>query len=82
MAVNLSVKNVPDHIAERLRRRAAKHHRSLQGELMAILEESLVARDRSLAPVEVLAAVRASGLQTPAEAVKFVREDRNARSRR
>jgi plasmid stability protein len=38
MAVNLSVKNVPDELAARLRERAERNHRSLQGELMAILE--------------------------------------------
>jgi plasmid stability protein len=38
MPVNFSIKNVPEHVAERLRDRAARHHRSLQGELMAILE--------------------------------------------
>ena len=81
MAVNLSIKNVPDHIAEKLRRRAAKHHRSLQGELMAILEESLT-RETLLTPAELLAKIRASGLRTPDEAAKFVREDRDARSRR
>ena len=38
MPVNLSVKNVPDELAARLRERAERNHRSLQGELMAILE--------------------------------------------
>ena len=38
MPVNLSIKNAPDLIVERLRRRAARNHRSLQGELMAIIE--------------------------------------------
>jgi len=38
MPVNLSIKNVPDALAARLRERAARNHRSLQGELMAILE--------------------------------------------
>ena len=37
-AVNLSIKNVPETVARKLRERAAQHHRSLQGELMAILE--------------------------------------------
>ncbi len=41
MPVNLSIKNVPNLLAERLRHRAEQHHRSLQGELMAILEEVL-----------------------------------------
>lgn len=38
MGVNLSIKGVPDELAEVLRQRAARNHRSLQGELMAILE--------------------------------------------
>ncbi|MBI5278794.1 MAG: Arc family DNA-binding protein [Burkholderiales bacterium] len=37
---NLSIKDVPDAWAEALRRRAARNHRSLQGELMAILEQA------------------------------------------
>lgn len=37
---NLSVKDVPDDLAERLRQRAARNHRSLQGELMAIIEQA------------------------------------------
>ena len=40
MAVNLSIKNVPDDLAARLRSQAAQHHRSLQGHLLAILEEA------------------------------------------
>ena len=38
MPVNLSIKNVPDAMAAKLRQRAERNHRSLQGELMAILE--------------------------------------------
>ena len=38
MPVNLSVKNVPDALAERLRRRAGRNRRSLQKELLSILE--------------------------------------------
>lgn len=41
MAVNLSIKNVPDALAERLRARALVNHRSLQGELMAMLDRTL-----------------------------------------
>jgi predicted nucleic acid-binding protein/plasmid stability protein len=36
--VNLSVKNVPDELAELLRQRAARNRRSLQRELLSILE--------------------------------------------
>jgi antitoxin FitA len=42
MSVTLTIKQVPDRIADKLRTRAAASHRSLQGELMAILEESLL----------------------------------------
>jgi plasmid stability protein len=41
MAITLTIKQVPEQLAERLRERAAAHHRSLQGELMFILHESL-----------------------------------------
>ncbi len=40
MPVNLSIKNVPDAVAEALRTRAERNHRSLQGELMVILESA------------------------------------------
>jgi plasmid stability protein len=41
MPVNLSIKNVPDDLAERLRERARRNHRSIQGELLTILEEAV-----------------------------------------
>jgi hypothetical protein len=41
MPVNLSIKQVPDELAERLRRRAARNHRSLQRELLTILEATI-----------------------------------------
>lgn len=37
---NLSIKDVPEALAEALRQRASNHHRSLQGELMAIIEQA------------------------------------------
>ena len=41
MLVNLSIKNAPDDVVDRLRERAERHHRSLQGEMLAILEEAV-----------------------------------------
>lgn len=38
---NLSIKDVPEQWAETLRQRAARNHRSLQGELMAIIEAAV-----------------------------------------
>lgn len=81
MSVNLSIKNVPDQLAEQLRKRAARHHRSLQGELMAILEENLGNR-RSLTPGELLLKIRTSGLKTPEEAARLIRRERDERSHR
>jgi plasmid stability protein len=40
MSLNLSIKGVPESLAERLRARAERNHRSLQGELMAIIERA------------------------------------------
>jgi plasmid stability protein len=76
--VNLSIKNVPDEVVERLRARAARHHRSLQGELLAIVEEA-VRPAPHLTPAEVLAEVRRLGLETPAEAADMARADRDGR---
>ncbi len=78
MPVNLSIKNAPDHIVERLRARAERNHRSLQGELMAIVEAA-VREDRPATPAEILAGVRGLGLQTPSEAAALVRADRDGR---
>ncbi len=39
---NLSIKDVPEPWAEALRQRAAQNHRSLQGELMALVEQAVV----------------------------------------
>ena len=41
MPVNLSIKNAPDEIVRLLKERAKKRHRSLQGEVLAILEEAV-----------------------------------------
>jgi plasmid stability protein len=78
MTVNLSIKNVPEALAERLRRRAAARHRSLQGELLAILEEA-VAGERRITVDEARRLVLERGLETPNEAGQMVRADRDAR---
>jgi plasmid stability protein len=76
MPRTLSIKNVPDHIYERLRKKATEHHRSLQGELMAILEAGLMEKE-TLSPVALLSKVHESGLQTPSESAEWVRQDRD-----
>ena len=78
MPVSLSIKSVPDDLAKRLRRRAAKHRRSLQGELMAILEETVGVQDR-LTPEQALERIQRLGLRTRSESVRMIRQDRDAR---
>ena len=74
---NLSIKNVPEHVVAQLRMQAKQHHRSLQGELMAILEEALV--PRGLTVEEVARRVQERGLRTPDESTAMIRADRDAR---
>jgi antitoxin FitA len=79
MPVNLSIKNAPDDVVRRLRERAARNHRSLQGELMAIIEEA--AKPSTTQPVtiaEYRARIRALGLASRDEAAAIVRADRDA----
>jgi plasmid stability protein len=71
--VTLSVKNVPIDVAKRLKNRAARNHRSLQGELQAILEEA----GRTMTIQDIAAFVKRIGLKTPSESVQMVREDRD-----
>jgi plasmid stability protein len=49
MPVTLTIKQVPERLAQKLRARAEASHRSLQGELMLILNEA-VAPDRVSEP--------------------------------
>jgi plasmid stability protein len=58
MLVDLSIKNVPDAVAHRLRQRAARHHRSLQGELMAIIEAAARQDIEAAARQDIEAAAR------------------------
>jgi plasmid stability protein len=75
-AVTLSVKNVPSDLAKRLKARAAKNHRSLQGELMAILEQA--AQVTTLADLVSLAnRLAVKGITGDSAAI--IRADRDAR---
>jgi hypothetical protein len=58
--------------------RACRHRRTLQGEVLAILEETLRSDER-LGRDEVLAEVRRLGLHTPSESASRIRADRETR---
>jgi len=81
MAVTLSIRNVPDEVAKALRRRAASHHRSLQGELLALLHETALSESR-LTPHQILERARSLRLRPGPRSLAIVRRDRNARARR
>jgi antitoxin FitA len=74
---NLSIKNVPEELVAQLRERAREHHRSLQGELMAILEDSV--RPELMTIDEVYQQVKKLGIQTDSDSAAMVRENRDTR---
>ncbi len=81
MGVVMTIKDVPESLAAELRRRAAEHHRSLDREVVAVIEAGL----DSGAPrtiEELHARVQAMGLHTPSDSVAIIREDRDAGHRR
>ncbi|ACI50804.1 conserved hypothetical protein [Gluconacetobacter diazotrophicus PA1 5] len=77
--MNLSIKNTPEDLVQKLRMRAERHHRSLQGELMAIIEAA-VAHEPEQSVFGVLAEIRMMGVATPSESTEMVRHDRDARA--
>jgi len=77
MAVTLTIKQVPEKLVKRLQRRAAQNHRSIQGELLTLLEDALSPQELSVR--ELHREIRELGLRTPAESVRMIREDRDAR---
>ncbi|HSV52243.1 MAG TPA: hypothetical protein VLJ57_09020 [Burkholderiaceae bacterium] len=66
---NLSIKDVPEAWAEALRRRAANNHRSLQGELMAIV-------GCAVAEAEATSTTAGAG-NAPSKPVRIVGYDRS-----
>jgi hypothetical protein len=76
MSVSLSIKDVPAPIVRELRRRAKANRRSMQGELLHILENA-VRRPKPFDAQGLLREIKALGLSTPSESVRMIREDRD-----
>ena len=75
---NLSIKDVPEAQIVALRERAKRNHRSLQGELRAILDEVAPTAPKKKKTIEELSAyVKTLGLTSKDEATKWIREDRD-----
>jgi antitoxin FitA len=76
--MNLSIKNVPEPTVRRLRERAARRHRSLQGELLDIVVAA--AREEPAADLAgLLAEIRELDLPRVNESVAMIRADRDGR---
>ena len=74
--VDLSIKSVPEHIAESLRKRAENNNRSLQGELLTILEESV--QTEQLTVEDAARKIEKFNLETGDEAAEMIRRERDA----
>ena len=79
MPITLSIKNAPDDVVETLRQRARANHRSLQGELLAIIEAA--ARPPATQPNrldELMARIKALNLPQGGErSVDIIRRERD-----
>ena len=78
MPASLSIKNVPDAVVERLRARAARNRRSLQGELLDLIER---AADElpTISARDVYERIRKLKLPTGERSADIIREMRDAR---
>lgn len=76
---SLTLKNIPQEKLEKLKIKAQEHHRSLQGEMMSIIDDALSSPKSVLTPAEAYARAKALGLGGPNESTRMIREDRDAR---
>ena len=78
MGVNLSIKNASEDVVQRIKERAAKNHRSLNGELLSIIEEAAKPAHK-LTIEQAVERIRALRLPpSPSEAAVLVRADRDS----
>ena len=79
MATTLTVRNVPPALHARLKRRAEAHRRSLNGEVLALLEEAVeqTSEEERRAAIERIDRLRENGPvihDSPAEIKRKMRE--------
>ena len=81
MPVSLSIKNVPEDIVEKLRARAQRNRRSLQGELLDVIEKAADAT-AALTIEQLYERAKARGLSARSgDSVRMVRKMRADRTR-
>ena len=80
MGINISIKNVPKAKVDKLKARAKRNHRSLQGELLALIDQAtgmLPPPEGSVTIEQLVENGRRLGLSTSSESVRMIREDRD-----
>jgi plasmid stability protein len=72
MSQTLTIRNVPDSLARKLKTRAERNHRSLQGEVMAILVHASAANaaEQTAAPYRASVTERAEKTTVPGTALQ------------
>ncbi len=76
---SLTIRDIPRPVLEQLKARADRHRRSMQGEVLAILESAAADPAPRRTVAEALAYVRALGVRTSADAAGMIRADRDGR---
>ena len=76
---SLTIRNIPEPVLEGLRARAAASKRSMQREVLAILEAAAAEGTVRMHAPEVLERVRLLGLPKESEATRMIRADRDGR---
>jgi plasmid stability protein len=78
MAVSLSIKNVPEAVVDRLRERAKRNRRSLQGELLDVVERAALESPIPSAR-DVYERIKKLNLPKGPSSVDIIRKTRDAR---
>jgi plasmid stability protein len=79
MSVSLSIKDVPEETLHQLRARAERNHRSLQKELLAIVEAAVGEGEPELTVDELAEFVKGLGLSASVDSTTLIRELRDGR---
>jgi plasmid stability protein len=81
-SASLTIRKIPGTVLQRLRERAVRHRRSMQGEVLSILESATADASKRLDAEGIFRRVQSLGLRTPAEAADMIRQDRDGHQRR
>ena len=78
----LSIKNVPEGLLAKLRERAMRHHRSIQGELMALLTAAVESPDHPTRPAAAAEAPAARARRNGTRRIEEIAAEHRSRWKR